>query len=216
MKRVRPTSVTVMGILNIVFGSLSLLCVACAGIIIMIALNADPRILPGGRNPMHDLWDFMKREAPSYQFFLILRLGLGVLLSVLLLIAGIGLLNMQNWGRGLSLVCAIIGTVFYIADMVYQLAVENPAAQRWATDFQRRNPGLMIDGGMGNNALQTVIAIGGDLIRIIYCILLVIIMLTPRVSAAFSGRPVSDYEAEARDDEGDEYERGRQRDGWND
>jgi hypothetical protein len=207
-----------MGILNIVFGSLSLLCVACAGIIILIAANADVRMMPGGQNPMHDLFDFMKREAPSYQFFLILRIGLGVVLSVLLLIAGIGLLNMRGWGRGLSFVCAIVGTLFYIADMVFQLAVENPAAQRWQADFQRRHPGMILDGGMGGG-LQTAIAIGGDLIRIIYCILLIIIMLTPTVSAAFAGRTQSsDYEAGERDDEGDDYGRGRGRpgDGWND
>src|SRR5437764_618412 len=74
MARKRPTAVTVMGILNIVFGSLSLLCMACLGILMMAMFRSDMLVLPGGVNPVADMWEFMKREVPGYAVVLMIMM----------------------------------------------------------------------------------------------------------------------------------------------
>src|SRR5690349_5490068 len=98
----RPTVVTVMGILNIVFGSLSLLCIVCLGLVLFVGLGSDVLERQLGFNVLADQWEFMKREVPSYPALTISNVILGFVMGSLLLAAGIGLLYMQTWARKLS------------------------------------------------------------------------------------------------------------------
>jgi hypothetical protein len=219
MKRVRPTSVTVMGILNIVFGSLSLLCMVCMGISLLVLSSPDMLRLPNGVNPVADMWDFMKREIPGYVAITIGSLVLGLIMSILLLTAGIGLLNMQNWARVMSILYSIVTVLTQLGSLIFTLAFVNPATARWQADFIRRQVGMLPPGADlgGNSALNNIGAVAGAAIGIIYAVVLLIMMLTPTVSAAFGGRPpASDYEAGQHGDEGDDYDRRPRRDGWND
>jgi hypothetical protein len=104
-----------------------------------------------------------------------------------------------------------------IAHLVYTLAVENPAMERWEQDFIRRHGMILPPGGFGGDrTMNTLMTIGGAAIGMIYAVVLLIMMVTPTVTAAFSGGPPpSDYEAGTRADEDDDYDR-RRRDGWND
>ncbi len=147
----RPTSVKVFGILNIVFGGLGLLC-APAGLIASIAI-------PNAMN-----------TTPVAKAWLLIGSFVGFFCSFLLLIVGIGLLNLKKWARIWTLGYAWFAIVWGIVGMVVNLA-------------------LTISGELGNTPEAIGGAIGGfcgGIIGLVYPILLIIYMLKPHVKSACS------------------------------
>ncbi len=216
MARQRPAAVTVMGILNIVFGSLGLLCYICGGIGLLMLFNSNALNLPGGINPFEDMKVFMSREVPAYWPIAIGQIVLGFIMSILLLVAGIGLLNMGGWARVLSIIYSIITILMQIGGLIFTLAYVNPAMERWQQQFMGRVGGRLPPGAMGgaDSTFNNLTSVVGAIIGMVYAIVLLIMMLQPRVSAAFSGRAAQDDYAGGTADEGDDYERRRRRDQW--
>lgn len=95
----RPTSVTVFGILNLVFAGLGL-CGTCVFAVQWSLVNAMPDQPP---NPVFELM----KENQSLYMFTIVSMGIGFVFTVLLGLAGFGLLKMRPWGRQLSIVYAV-------------------------------------------------------------------------------------------------------------
>ena len=79
----RPTSVTVFGILNIVFGGLGLLCMPVALL---------PIFLPAEMQQGTQL-------GPGMKAYLGVTLVIGFFCNILLVATGIGLLNLKRWAR---------------------------------------------------------------------------------------------------------------------
>jgi hypothetical protein len=85
-----PLSIRVFGILNIVFGSLGLLCLPLtAGIMVALLLGKTQEAY----GTLHNGW-------------LVFSLVLGAFSAGALLLSGIGLCRLREWGRKLALVCA--------------------------------------------------------------------------------------------------------------
>lgn len=82
----RPTSVTVFGILNIVFGTMGLMCMPVG----LIAMFAMPQVA---------------HQAAMPRAWLLLSSAIGLASTILLIIVGIGLLYLKAWARK--------GSVFY-------------------------------------------------------------------------------------------------------
>jgi hypothetical protein len=161
----RPTSVTVFGILNIVFAAFGLLGLIFS--IILFFLPADTN------NPVIKLI----HESPAYAAWLKICIPLGLLSCAALLAAGIGLLYLKPWARVLSMAYAIYAIVFGIVGMVinYIFMVQPMIEQA----CQQQGPEAA--GAMGA-------AIGGSIggcFGLIYPVLLFIFMLRPTVVAAF-------------------------------
>lgn len=98
----RPTAVTVLGILNIVFGTLGICCGSIGG-------------LGSG---------FLMIEE-AVQGSLVLVTSIGLLLSAAMLAAGgIGLLMMQSWGRTLSIVAAVLFLLVGLVDLASGIAFD--------------------------------------------------------------------------------------------
>ena len=215
MARPRPTTVTVMGILNIIFGSLFLLCTICGGVLVLMMMNSSSMFAINGVNVLGDMWDYLKREVPAYPAITIASLVAGLILNVLLLVAGIGLLNMQNWGRVLSLVYSVISIIDQIAMLIFTIAYVNPATQRWQQDFARRMGARLPPGSLsGDSTFNNITSLIGGILGVVYAIVLLIMMLRPSVAAAFgSGPPPEEPLADRYGEGGDEYE--RRRDPWN-
>lgn len=209
MPRARPTLLTVMGILNIVVGSLFLLLYICAGVGLLWMFTA--RDIPGMPvNPFPDLLEFLRRELPSYIPVTIAVILLSFVLSVLLIVAGIGLLNVRRWGRVLSLVYSVFMIVVQLGHVIYLLAVANPVLLRWQADFLRRMGAIAAPTSGAENVLEVIRAIA----LMVYAIVLLIIMLLPAAGAAFGGPRSPGYEADRYADH-DEYDRRRRDDeGW--
>ena len=99
----RPTSVTVFGILNIVFGGMGVACSPFGGAMVAIS-SAEMQF------------------APAYRAYIIVSMILGFLFAVLELASGIGLLMTKRWARIAALVygyaAIILGIVGTIVSVV--------------------------------------------------------------------------------------------------
>jgi hypothetical protein len=106
---VRPTSVTVFGILNLLFGVLGF-CGTLGSGAMMFLMPQNPNV----RNPVLELM----ANSPGYRLFNQVSIGLGLVATIVLIAAGIGLLKMKPFGRLLSIgysMYAIAGGVVGLA-----------------------------------------------------------------------------------------------------
>jgi len=116
----RPTSATVLGILNLIFAALGLCGVGFAVIALAVIRNADAA---GGRLPLSLK---LMQNNEIYRLFNIASIGLGGIFAVLLAVAGIGLLRVRPWGRTLSIVYGVYGVLMSIATVTINLAMFAP------------------------------------------------------------------------------------------
>src|SRR5262245_13884510 len=107
MERKRPAALTTIAVLNIVFGSLGLLCSCFYTLGVGVLMTATPN------NPHPQLADLgriaevLKREIPSYLPIEISMALYFVLVSSLLIVAGIGLLYIAGWARVLCFIFSV-------------------------------------------------------------------------------------------------------------
>ncbi len=129
---VRPTMLTVLGIMNILLGVLG-----SFGLMMAAAMLAMPRVFQiGGPNPVLDA---MQASGP-YRTFTIVATVLGLLSIIVLIVSGIGLLQMRRYGRtlalGYSVYALLAGVVGLIVNVAFVFApmMQNlqglPAPQR--------------------------------------------------------------------------------------
>ena len=102
----RPTSVTVFGILNIIFAAFGILGTLAS--LTLFSANADMN------NPVIKII----HESPSYALWMKICIPLGLIVTVALLAAGIGLLKLKPWARTLSIAYGIYAIVFGIIGLV--------------------------------------------------------------------------------------------------
>jgi hypothetical protein len=120
----KPTSVTVFGILNIVFGSLGLLCTPI-GIFGIVITGETMEIVAG------------------YKIFLLVSSFIGIGFAAWLLTLGIGLLKLRSWARRGSCIYAWIAIVWGIAGLILNILA---VSLGWMVSPQGQLPGLL--GGM--------------------------------------------------------------------
>jgi hypothetical protein len=161
----RPASVTVFGILNIVFAALGVI-----GMVASIVLFFLPA---SSSNPVIKLI----HESTAYATWLKVCIVLGVMSSTALLAAGIGLLCLRSWARKLSIGYAIYAIVFGILGAVVNfIYLVQPMLEQ-----ARQQQGPEAVGALGG-------AVGGSVggcFGLIYPVLLLIFMTRPTVVAAF-------------------------------
>lgn len=220
MNKQRPTAVTVMGILNIIFGALFLLCFLCSGASLLMQMSGA-RMGGGGlgdaNDPTAQMWNFMKTEIPGFMAVQVASLVVHLLLTLLLLMSGIGLLNMQGWARIGSIFYAITSILVEIASLFYQLVYVNPAMNRWLQrELQRiRVPGAPPAPDVSFFATaMNVGSIIGAVILVSYGVVLLIMMLLPKVSAAFAGGGRVETYKERDEEYYDEGFERRRREDW--
>ena len=164
----RPTSVTVFGVLNIVFAVFG-----AFGLLTSIALFS---LQTDFNNPVVKLI----HENAAYATFLKISILLGIPICLALLAAGIGLLNMKSWARILSIVYAIYAIVSGMIGIVVNFfAMVMPMIEQ-AHQEQGPAAAAAIGGAIGGTL--------GGCFGLIYPVLLLIFMLLPKTAAAF--RPV--------------------------
>ncbi|HEY7308619.1 MAG TPA: hypothetical protein VH643_04565 [Gemmataceae bacterium] len=209
MRRQRTTPILVIAILHLVGGGLGLilsLC-GCGGLVMTNALSsAIPTVpqRPGQPPPPPSAADTMKYyndHIPGYRAFTFGGLALSLMLDIMLLAAGIGLLNVQPWARWLSLVYAPISILNRLVSFVYQLVWVLPVTQ----ELYAKNPAMA--------GMSSFVTIGGgiglvvSLLFILYPIAVVVLMLLPSTAAAFRGELPSREDDYGEDDreEGDPW-----------
>jgi hypothetical protein len=187
MTRYRPTAVLVLATLHLVGGGLGLVMDVCGGAVVVGGSSFSPG---AGQSPQAKaqqelqkrLEQRLNEEMPARTAMTYASLAVSLLLDVLLLAGGVGLLSMQPWARTLSLVYAvlsILAKVFTLANLAFTWPVINQVIEQEAA----RNPNLgpitsMMPGILGLTAVFT-------LLLMIYPVVVLIILLRPRVAAAF-------------------------------
>jgi hypothetical protein len=165
----RPTSIIVFGILNIMFAVLGVF-----GLFVSLALFFAPA---DTNNPVIKIM----HENPAYAAWLKLCIPLGLLACAALLAAGIGLLYLKSWARKLSIAYAIYAILFgLLGSVVNFMFLVRPMIEQ-----ARQQSGPAAAGAIGG-------AIGGSVggcIGLVYPVLLLIFMLSPKLTAAFQPPP---------------------------
>jgi hypothetical protein len=128
----RSTAATTIGVLNIVIASLTLLCWP-VGILVNLVSTSNG-------SPLSDVL-----QRPEVRYGQAVVLGLGMMIAVPMLIAGIGLVRRRNWGRTMAVVCAWCGLVLqavYFIFMIFtavlplfEIAVELDDPATWGGAF---------------------------------------------------------------------------------
>lgn len=158
----KPTSVTVFGILNIVFGGLGLVCTPFSYIAGVLAGRGAMKVTAGDMlraievTAGDTLWDLMV-------------LGMSIGFTIWLLVLGIGLLKLRAWARRGSIGYACIWIVYMVAIVGTNI-----------------NAILHMIGQPGDELPSLIGSTFGGLIGLIYPILLLIFMKTEKVKRAFT------------------------------
>jgi hypothetical protein len=163
----RPSSVTVFGVLNIVFGALGILGIIFSAISLMIiSPNAT-------HNPVLEIM----RNSPGYAVWMKIAIPLGFLAAGVSIAAGIGLLKLKNWARILSIGYAIYTIVTGIIGMVLNYIFLLQPLMEQASQKRGPEAAVLIGAAIGGTF--------GSCFGMIYPVLLLIFMLRPNVVAAF-------------------------------
>src|SRR5438105_9259900 len=201
MPRPRPALVTVVAVLHFVFGGLGLLCQTTSDILHVSGLDkrlsnlfmppSNVQTNPQMKQQMEMPEKIQKAadEVPGAQALKVASLVQDTVLSVCLLVAGIGLLRMRAWGRSLSLLYAVLSILYKIGSIVYILLYTLPAMQGLAKEFADGDPqskfmGLSLQFG----AYFAVLSLAAQML---YPVFVLIAMLVPSVAAAFRGLPLA-------------------------
>jgi len=198
MQRIRPTSVTVIAILQLVFGGIWLLCG-----LVTLGMQASGMqqtfmnmgSMNPGNNPQlakqKELQDDVKKfslelNSQPMQYF---QNGQTLTLSLLMIFSGIGLLNMRKWGRTLAFVYATLSILSHIAMIVYMVMVTIPATQQFASEMAVKGQDAKMLAGLMQFGVYVGLAI--SFLSMIYPTIVLILLLRPGVAAAFRGERVA-------------------------
>ncbi len=162
-----PASITVFGVLNLVFGAMGI----CGLIFTAIGLVVEKMDLPN--QPPNPVAEVMNQN-PFYSGFQMVNVGLGFLVTILLLVAGICLLKKQRLGRTLSNIYGTYGIVMGLIGM-FMFVV-----------FLRQDLMPITQDGIPLGAITFWAAIGGGLFGMIYPVLLLIFINRDKVKQALN------------------------------
>ncbi|QEG41193.1 hypothetical protein [Roseimaritima ulvae] len=164
---VKPTSITVFGILNIILGLLGLCGLAAAFAAFFIPTP------PGNELPATQL---MQNDA--YRIFMYITIPLGFIATVALIAGGIGLLQGKGWGRTLSIGYAVYSIISGFLGLIVNVFLIMLPTLRMLPEL---DPGPEKAGAIGGMVGGTF----GGCIGMIFPILLLYFMMRPNVKAYF-------------------------------
>jgi hypothetical protein len=166
----RPTVVTVFGILNIIFGALGLVSIPMSILVLFVLRDTN--------NPMMQI---IQGNA-VYRTWMMASLPMSLVATILLVVAGIGLMMMKPWARVISIGYGIYTIVMGIVGMIFNgICLMGPLMSQAGNA-----PGPEAIGAMGGAVGGTF----GGCFGLVYPVLLLIFMTRPGVVEAFRPLPV--------------------------
>lgn len=166
---VRPTAVTVFGILNLLFGAFG---VCCLGFSVATMFVPFGPAMTEENLPLQ-----LIEESPLYRNFNRAEMALGIMASIVLIAAGIGLLRLRPWGRKLAIGYGIYAIAMDVFTSIVNLGFVFPIL------FQKAEAAS----GLALAAVWIALFSGifGTLLGLTYAGLLLYFMYRPNVVAAF-------------------------------
>jgi len=187
--RPEPTAVRTIGILQLVFGILGLVCglIALAGG--AAALNkgggGGGGAAPGGLTEA-ELQRMIEDEIPHQKLVEHIEMGVGFLLSLLMIVSGAGLVNRQPWGRTVAIVYAVLSICYHVVDLLYAILFVVPGMNAVADKVAAR---AGAQGGIVGGAMKGGMFVGLLISAAItiYPIVVLVVMQRAGVKAALAG-----------------------------
>jgi hypothetical protein len=193
----RPTSVTVIAVLHLVFGSLGFFFGLCNGVLQAVGpVNFVPQMPPppaGTKAPPFPtdlaprLQRYLDANCPFYNVYMLSVISLGVILSACLVAAGMGLFAVRPWARRLSLAYAIGSISLQIVSLVYMVAFTLPAMSAFYRQLEQEFPAI------APFLAFSRISMWGGLafipVGMVYPIVVLVLLTRRNVVAAFESRP---------------------------
>ena len=210
----RPTSVLVIAIFHFILGGLGLLggLFGIASSVIVYSQSSTPAPAPAAARPAGPAGitvaaqnQFLNARLPYWKEIGILFNLLDFAISVLMIVAGVGLVQMKPWGRTCSLVYGGASIVSQVGRLIFTVGFFLPAMSDFYDSLA--SPGSGLPPGFSN--IMKWALIGGvavSLLGFVYPIIVLILLSRRSVLAAFSGAPPTGFE-----DEADHYDRGGDR-----
>jgi hypothetical protein len=234
MPRKKPIGLLVIGILNLVFGSINLISILCCSIFLVAAFvglrSLYNQVPPEDQRELDGLWQAFSANVPGLVPFLIASIVVSLILGVMQFVSGWGLVKIQNWARWTCAVWGLLVVVTVTASLFYEVAYVFPGIERankdlekWARrqeERQRRmgqQPGPRQNfgsGGTGNPITDNFLSIFFSVINLAYGAVAFIIMVLPQTGAAIARyhRPEDELAEPDKSDYYDEdFERQRRR-----
>jgi hypothetical protein len=186
MRKIVPARVTVIAILHFVFGGLGVVQGICAGG--MMASGMNQMLISGGPQGtrQRELFQEMQaaiESAPGYHLSQYTSLAGDLLISIIMIVSGVGLLRMQPWGRSLSILYATLSIALKIFALIYALGFSMPAINKFIEmNPQSAQEVQLLFTMMRMITIMTPIFL---LLYMIYPAIVLIIMLMPSTKAAF-------------------------------
>ena len=202
-----PAGVKVIGILQLIFGGLGLL----LGLIGLLALVAGFK--PGGgfgaapaNNPQAKMQQELQEgleqaqaNVPGGKAVQYGDLGANLLLSLMMIASGIGLLQLQPWGRSLAIGYAVLSLLTKVFGLIFALAFTIPAITEFMDSFAVKYPEMKAVATVSRIAFYG--GVFGALVVAIYPIIVLFIMLSRSTRVAFGASPAVRPDLASEEDE---------------
>jgi hypothetical protein len=197
MKKELPVIVLVIAILHFVGGGVGLIfdCVGVAGQLAgggtaSMKKLGIPTGAAAGQSDV-DVEEVMRQKVPGFMAFTIGHLSVDTLLCVMMIVAGIGLLKLQSWGRYLSLGYALLSILTRLAQVTYSYMFVVPVSIEAIQMMYEGMPEPGRTAALNMMPMMRVIMWFSplfNLLWIIYPIVVLVLLTRPRVVQAFSGQ----------------------------
>jgi hypothetical protein len=194
MRRQRiPAAVVVVAIFHFLFGGLGLLTSVGRGVFLLAAGGDMPSFsfTPEMKEQMEITQRLLHERAPFLKVYHVETFLVGLVISLVLIAAGVGLLRLRPWARLLSLVYAPLSIAQTLLWVYVTLAYVNPATQDAVRQTHFQSPQqAQVAQATASMPIRFLILVA--LLQLAYPAAVVIILLLPSVAAAFGGAAVAD------------------------
>lgn len=213
MQRKRPTAVLIIAIFHFIgagWGMIAFL-IGCVQLVVKtIQAQAAAPTEPYARVAFV-VEQRLRTQVPFWSAYEIGDLVADAAFSALLLLAGIGLLRMQRWGRTASISYGVLKIIHCIANLVFLLVFVVPVINSGMEEIVRSLPqvrGQDVQGFVSfMNIFVPLAYVVLPLLMMIYPFIVLVVMLWPSVARAFKEPAVS--ERPPGEEDFDSFERER-------
>jgi len=187
--QVKPASVTVIAILHFVFGGLGIVIGICSGVYVLAGgqnwMTSTTGTGPSGVSMQQMQDDFQKamESGPAFHAVQVGTVAVDLAVSIIMIVSGIGLLNLRPWGRRLSIVYAGLSIALKLFETIYGIAFTLPAVNEFVNSHTASAPEEQFFLSIARMTVLVPPVI--QLVCMIYPIIVLIIMFRPAIVAAF-------------------------------